>query len=89
MNTAEELKEALADMGKSFGESFRTQQIRELYSERVTYKRSILLTLCQHYKTPAAAVNAGYPFEAIKHAVSVLREHGYVVDLSKPLLKKA
>lgn len=88
-NTAEELREALADMGKSLGESLRTQQIKELYSERVDYKRGILLTLCQRYKTPEDAIKAGYPLDAIKNAVSVLRMHGYTVDLSKPLIMKA
>ena len=89
MNTAEELREAFADMGKSLGESLRTQHIKELYSKRVDYKRGILLTLCQRYKTPEDAVEAGYPLDAIKNAVSVLRKHGYIVDLSKPLIMKA
>lgn len=89
MNTAAELKNAFANMGKDFGPSLRAHHVKCLYSDSIEYKRSILLTLCRQYKTPEDAVRAGYPLDAIKNAINVLRKHGYVVDLSKPLIEKA
>ena len=83
-----EIKEALTDFSAGFTESMKERFLRNLTDDRVDYKRSTLLTLVKIYKTPAEAAKAGYSLEKIKHAVQVLRDAGYSVDLANGVIER-
>lgn len=82
------IPEAFNEFGNDLGSSLRQHQNKQLSNADVAYKRSILLSLRKCYPNLSDAIKAGYSEAGIKNAVSVLRKHGYTVDMGNGIIEK-
>ncbi len=78
--------EAFSEFGNDFGDALREEWKQRLLDDKIEYKRSILLSLRHQYPNISDAQKAGFTAEMLKHAVKVLRDNGYCVDMEKGII---
>ena len=84
----QEVSECLKAIGEGIAPSMREEYKKRLLNNEVQYKRSILLTLRKVYPDIKDAEKAGFTFEMMRHAVIILRNAGYEVDLANARIEK-
>ena len=82
------IPEYFGDLGQFLTVSLKNQWQSRLLNNKVDYKKSILLSLRKLYPNIKDAENAGFSHSMLKHAVNILRQYGYYVDLKNSLIVK-
>lgn len=82
------ITEAFSEFGNAFGDALREEWRRRLLDDKVDYKRSILLSLRRQYSNISDVLKAGFTVEMLQHAVKILRDNGFQVDMEKGIISK-